>query len=146
MGPMSLHHDKVKQLAAASHGACSSQAAGCDSCVGAVPEGGPALLLGELSAQLTERSTSPMRRGFGAPYYCNRDPLRIKRVALWATPTKSQPGDKSFTVCDLVHKGTQKRGRRICDSLFFKFEVESLIFDADGLKFKTITSNLKHKK
>ena len=39
MGPMSLHHDKVKQLAAASHGACSSQAAGCDSCVGAVPEG-----------------------------------------------------------------------------------------------------------
>ena len=110
MGPMSLHHDKVKQLAAASHGARSSQAAGCDSCVGAVPEGGPALLLGELSAQLTERSTSPalratspMRRGFGAPYYCNRDPLRIKRVALWATPTKSQPGDKSFTVCDLVH-------------------------------------------
>ena len=55
MGPMSLHHDKVKQLAAASHGARSSQAAGCDSCVGAVPEGGPALLLGELSAQLTER-------------------------------------------------------------------------------------------
>jgi len=131
MGPMSLHHDKVKQLAAASHGARSSQAAGCDSCVGAVPEGGPALLLGELSAQLTERSTSPalratspMRRGFGAPYYCNRDSLRIKRVALWATPTKSQPGDKSFTVCDLVHKGTQKRGRRICDSLFFKFEVD----------------------
>ena len=103
MGPMSLHHDKVKQLAAASRGARSSQAAGCDSCVGAVPEGGPALLLGELSAQLTERSTSPMRRGFGAPYYCNRDSLRIKRVALWATPTKSQPGDKSFTVCDLVH-------------------------------------------
>ena len=52
------------------------------SCVGAVPEGGPALLLGELSAQLTERltspalrATSPMRRGFGALRYRNRDSL-----------------------------------------------------------------------
>ena len=43
---------------------------------------GPALLLGELSAQLTERltspalrATSPMRRGFGAPRYHNRNSL-----------------------------------------------------------------------
>ena len=43
---------------------------------------GSALLLGELSAQLTERltspalrATSPMRRGFGAPRYRNRDSL-----------------------------------------------------------------------
>ena len=42
----------------------------------------PALLLGELSAQLTERltspalrATSPMRRGFSAPRYHNRDSL-----------------------------------------------------------------------
>ena len=43
---------------------------------------GPALLLGGLSAQLTERltssalrATSPMKRGFSAPRYYNRDSL-----------------------------------------------------------------------
>ncbi|MCF0152736.1 MAG: hypothetical protein HUJ82_05420 [Megasphaera sp.] len=38
----------------------------------------------------------------------------------------------------------EKKGAVARDSPFFKFEVESLMFDVDGFKFKAIASNIIH--